>query len=59
MQLWDYKTIVLTGGFMGRHKDELNRADLEKELDALGDDGSSLRGYCRRWRCKRRRTGTC
>jgi hypothetical protein len=23
---WDYKTVVLTGGFMGRHKEELDRA---------------------------------
>ena len=27
---------------MGRHKDELNRADLEKQLDALGDEGFEL-----------------
>ena len=33
----DYKTIVLTGGFMGRHKEELNRPALEKELDELGN----------------------
>ena len=58
MQQWDYKTIVLTGGFMGRHKDELNRADLEKQLDALGDEGFELAWVCRRWRCRRRRTGT-
>jgi hypothetical protein len=42
MQQWDYKTIVLTGGSMGRHKDELNRADLEKQLDALGSQGFEL-----------------
>lgn len=23
--LWDYKTVVLSGGFMGRHSDELHR----------------------------------
>jgi hypothetical protein len=39
---WDYKTIVLTGGFMGRHKEELNRADLEKHLDELGREGWEL-----------------
>jgi hypothetical protein len=39
---WDYKTVVLTGGFMGRHKDELNRANLEKEFDALGREGWEL-----------------
>ncbi len=37
MDQWDYKTIVLTGGFMGRHKEELNRPALEKELDELGN----------------------
>ena len=25
MPKWDYKTVVLTGGFMGRHSDELRR----------------------------------
>jgi hypothetical protein len=25
---WDYKTVVLTGGYMGRHSDELRRARL-------------------------------
>jgi Domain of unknown function (DUF4177) len=39
---WDYKTIVLTGGFMGRHKEELKRADLEKQFDELGADGWEL-----------------
>jgi len=39
---WDYKTIVLTGGFMGRHKEELNRADLEASLNQLGNDGFEL-----------------
>ena len=42
MQQWDYKTVVLTGGFMGRHKEELKRADLETEFDALGRDGWEL-----------------
>ena len=42
MQQWDYKTIVLTGGFMGRHKEELNRGDFEKNLDALGKEGFEL-----------------
>jgi len=39
---WDYKTIVLTGGFMGRHREELKRSDLEKEFDALGQEGWEL-----------------
>jgi hypothetical protein len=42
MQRWDYKTVVLTGGFMGRHKEELRRSDLEREFDALGQDGWEL-----------------
>lgn len=39
---WDYKTAVLTGGFMGRHKEELKRADLEAQLDQIGADGFEL-----------------
>jgi hypothetical protein len=39
---WDYKTIVLTGGFMGRHKEELKRIDLETQFDALGSEGWEL-----------------
>jgi len=42
MQRWDYKTVVLTGGFMGRHKEELKRTDLEMQFDALGQDGWEL-----------------
>lgn len=42
MQQWDYKTVVLTGGFMGRHKEELNRPALEKQLDQLGSEGFEL-----------------
>ncbi len=29
----DYQTVVLTGGFMGRHKEERNRPAFEKQLD--------------------------
>jgi hypothetical protein len=39
---WDYKTVVLTGGFMGRHKDELRRDVLEQQFDALGQEGWEL-----------------
>jgi hypothetical protein len=42
MAKWDYKTVVLTGGFMGRHKEELRRSDLEKQFDALGAEGWEL-----------------
>ncbi len=39
---WDYKTVVLTGGFMGRHKEELNRPAFEAHLDQLGASGYEL-----------------
>lgn len=39
---WDYKTVVLTGGFMGRHKDELRRDQLEQQFDQLGGEGWEL-----------------
>jgi hypothetical protein len=42
MSKWDYKTVVLTGGFMGRHKDELKRDDLERQFDELGQQGYEL-----------------
>src|SRR5687768_4163876 len=42
MQQWDYTTRVLTGGFMGRHKDVLNRPPFEQELDELGREGWKL-----------------
>ena len=42
MTTWDYRTIVLTGGFMGRHQDELRRDDLEQQFDQLGADGWEL-----------------
>jgi hypothetical protein len=42
MPRWDYKTVVLTGGFMGRHKEELKGVDLEKQFDELGADGWEL-----------------
>lgn len=34
--------VVLTGGFMGRHKDELRRDVLEQQFDELGQDGWDL-----------------
>ena len=39
---WDYMTVVLTHGFMGFHKGELNRAAFEHHLDELGRDGFEL-----------------
>ena len=40
MARWDYKTVVLTG-FMGRHKDELRRDQLELQFE-LGAEGFEL-----------------
>jgi hypothetical protein len=34
---WDYKTVVLTGSFLGRHKEELRRDHLEQQFDQLVD----------------------
>ncbi len=42
MPKWDYKTVVLTGGFMGRHSDELRRDQLEQQFDALGAEGYEI-----------------
>jgi hypothetical protein len=39
---WDYHTVVMTGGFLGRHKEELDRAEFERHLDELGQDGWEL-----------------
>ena len=39
---WDYKTVVLTGGFMGRHSHELRRDHLEQQFDELGAQGYEL-----------------
>jgi hypothetical protein len=39
---WDYKTVVLTGGYMGRHSDELRRARFEQQFDQLGAEGFEL-----------------
>jgi hypothetical protein len=38
----EYKTEVLTHGFMGMHKGEINREKLEAALGALGRDGWEL-----------------
>lgn len=39
---WDYKTIVQTGGFMGRKSEELDRKKFESTLDELGQQGFEL-----------------
>jgi hypothetical protein len=42
MTTWEYTTTVLTHGFMGRQREELNRQDFEKALSELGSDGWEL-----------------
>jgi Domain of unknown function (DUF4177) len=39
---WEYTTTVITHGFMGRQREELNREELEKSLAELGADGWEL-----------------
>jgi hypothetical protein len=42
MTTWDYTTIAITHGFMGRKSDELDRKELQAELDRLGAEGFEL-----------------
>ena len=42
MTTWDYTTTVITHGFMGRKSDELDRQELESELNRLGAEGWEL-----------------
>ena len=39
MQSYEYRTDVITHGFLGRKEQELDRSDFEKRLNALGADG--------------------
>jgi hypothetical protein len=39
---YEYKTVVLSGGFVGLHKEELDRADLDRQLGELGAEGWDL-----------------
>ena len=39
---YEYTTLVLTGGFLGRHKEELNRGAFDQQLDGLGNQGYEL-----------------
>lgn len=41
-QQWDYKTVVLTGGFLGHKKEELDRSTFNAQLDSLGAQGFEL-----------------
>ena len=40
--MWEYTTLVLTGGFMGRHKEELNRKAFDAQLDEFGKQDYEL-----------------
>lgn len=40
--MYECQTSVLTGGFMGRHKEELKRADLDAQLRDAGREGWEL-----------------
>src|SRR5215213_6072257 len=42
MTTWDYTTTAITHGFMGRKSDELDRQELEAELNRLGAEGFEL-----------------
>ena len=39
---FEYTTTVLTHGFLGRKEEELDRQELEKELNVMGADGWEL-----------------
>lgn len=57
MTPWDYKTVVLTGGFMGHHKEELDRAAFERHLDQLGSEGWELTWILTEQRLHREKDG--
>ena len=42
MSSYEYTTTVITHGFLGRKEDELDRAELERELNRLGAEGWEL-----------------
>lgn len=42
MTTWNYTTTTITHGFMGRKSDELDRQELEVELNRLGAEGWEL-----------------
>jgi len=42
MTTWDYTTTVITHGFMGRKSDELDREELQAELNRIGAEGFEL-----------------
>ena len=42
MSSHEYTTTVITHGFLGRKEDELDRAELERELNRMGAEGWEL-----------------
>jgi Domain of unknown function (DUF4177) len=42
MSSYEYTTAVITHGFLGRKEDELDRAELERELNRMGAEGWEL-----------------
>ena len=42
MSRYEYVTSVITHGLLGRKEDELDRAELERELNRMGSEGWEL-----------------
>jgi hypothetical protein len=42
MSTYEYTTSVITHGFLGRKEDELDREELERELNRMGGEGWEL-----------------
>jgi hypothetical protein len=42
MNRYEYVTSVITHGLLGRKEDELDRAELERELNRMGSEGWEL-----------------
>lgn len=42
MDHWDYRTVVMSRGLPGHPKREIDRAELEKELNDFGEQGFEL-----------------
>jgi Domain of unknown function (DUF4177) len=42
MDRYEYVTSVITHGLMGRKEDEIDRAELERELNRMGSEGWEL-----------------
>jgi Domain of unknown function (DUF4177) len=42
MSRYEYATSVITHGFLGRKEEELDREELERELNRMGSEGWEL-----------------